>query len=171
MSSICYLVNSDNAQRTGYKHQRWYKTHHWKQALIGRCNQASFSIWKMYLFLPESLIPNYLPSLTFIMIGFLIGYINIRCLNMYPFSVQKSQYHDTNTTFNVIYYFNFYDGSWSSCIFNINISRFFEFFRYYCFCIIGIILTHAFSLRWLIVHHYASTNRNTQELEKEVWSS
>jgi hypothetical protein len=65
----------------------------------------------MSLFLPESLIPNYLTPLTFIMIGFLIGYINIQCLNMSAFSAQKSQYHDTNTTFNVIYYFNFYDGS------------------------------------------------------------
>lgn len=115
----------------------------------------------MSLFLPESVLSNYLPSLTFIMIGFLIGYINIRSLNMSPFSVQKNQYHDTNTTFNVIYYFNFYDGSWSSYIFNIHISRFLEFFRCYCFCIIGIISAYAISLRWLIAHHYASLPTGT----------
>lgn len=35
-------------------------------------------------------------------------------------------------------------------------SRFLEFSCYHCFCIIGIILSHAISLRWIIAHHYAS---------------
>ena len=38
-----------------------------------------------------SLIPHYLPSLIFIMIGFLMGDINIQCFNMLVTSVRKSQ--------------------------------------------------------------------------------
>lgn len=37
-----------------------------------------------------SLMPNYPPSLTFIMIGFLLSEIHIQCLNMLPISMRKA---------------------------------------------------------------------------------